>query len=252
MAGPPDLFVLCKNCSSEVSPYITECPYCGARLRKRAPKIERHKGEARPRERRRVRARIRGRARVRALPGFSADARLRPVATIVLVVLSLFGFISLAFVTPADVALRAIDDDPWRYVTSAFIYGNGWYQFAALVAVGIFGWRLELRYGPALVIALFVACGIGGLAVAAAAGTSTLPLGANGAALGLLAAWAIPAVLARRRGEDDDADLLGVLVIFCTVAAMPIATRDADPLAGLTGLLVGATAGLALARVSER
>ena len=41
MAQTPDLFVVCKNCGSEVSPYITECPYCGTRLRKRAPKIER-------------------------------------------------------------------------------------------------------------------------------------------------------------------------------------------------------------------
>ena len=41
MATGPDLFVVCKNCGAEVSPYITECPYCGTRLRKRAPKIER-------------------------------------------------------------------------------------------------------------------------------------------------------------------------------------------------------------------
>jgi membrane associated rhomboid family serine protease len=244
--GRPDLYVLCKNCSSEVSPYITECPYCGARLRKRAPKIERHKGEARPRERRRVRPRLRRRERVRAFPGFAADARLRPIATIVLVVVSLFGFVSLAFVTPSDVALRAVGDDPWRYLTSAFIYGNGWYQFAALLAIGVFGWRLELRYGPALVVGLFVACGIGGLA------TSDLPLGANGAALGLAAAWAVPALIERQRGEDDDVDLLGALVIFLTVAAMPLATRDADPVAGVTGLLVGALTGLVLARVRER
>ena len=41
MASGPDLFVVCKKCGSEVSPYITECPYCGTRLRKRAPKLER-------------------------------------------------------------------------------------------------------------------------------------------------------------------------------------------------------------------
>src|SRR5215212_6685291 len=35
----PDLFVICKNCSAEVSPYVTECPYCGQRVRKRASKI---------------------------------------------------------------------------------------------------------------------------------------------------------------------------------------------------------------------
>ena len=50
----PDLFVVCKNCSSEVSPYVTECPYCGQRVRKRAPKIERGRGEQ-DGQRRRVR-----------------------------------------------------------------------------------------------------------------------------------------------------------------------------------------------------
>ena len=49
MSTEPDLFVICKNCSSEVSPYITECPYCGHRLRKRAPKIERSGHVKRPR-----------------------------------------------------------------------------------------------------------------------------------------------------------------------------------------------------------
>ena len=40
MASSPELFVVCKNCRSQVSPYITECPYCGQRLRKRAPKLD--------------------------------------------------------------------------------------------------------------------------------------------------------------------------------------------------------------------
>src|SRR6478609_11322749 len=48
-----ELSVICKNCGSEVSPYVTECPYCGARLRKRAPKLERRGDalEAKPRRR---------------------------------------------------------------------------------------------------------------------------------------------------------------------------------------------------------
>ena len=41
----PELSVVCKSCGSEVSPYVTECPYCGTRLRKRAPKLERHGDE---------------------------------------------------------------------------------------------------------------------------------------------------------------------------------------------------------------
>ena len=52
MSTGPDLFVICKSCGAEVSPYITECPYCGNRLRKRAPKLDR---EGRVTERRRLR-----------------------------------------------------------------------------------------------------------------------------------------------------------------------------------------------------
>ena len=50
-----ELSVICKNCGSEVSPYVTECPYCGARLRKRAPKLERRGDgfEPKPSKRRR-------------------------------------------------------------------------------------------------------------------------------------------------------------------------------------------------------
>jgi len=50
-----DLNVVCKNCGSEVSPYITECPYCGQRLRKRAPKLrpEGESAELAPAKRRR-------------------------------------------------------------------------------------------------------------------------------------------------------------------------------------------------------
>ncbi|MDQ3725526.1 MAG: zinc-ribbon domain-containing protein, partial [Actinomycetota bacterium] len=43
-----ELSVICKNCGSEVSPYVTECPYCGQRVRKRAPKIDRGSGGTEP------------------------------------------------------------------------------------------------------------------------------------------------------------------------------------------------------------
>ena len=59
----PELSVVCKNCGAEVSPYVTECPYCGTRLRKRAPKLERRGDELLARETRRARRqRARGRA----------------------------------------------------------------------------------------------------------------------------------------------------------------------------------------------
>ena len=60
----PDLFVVCKNCGSEVSPYVTECPYCGQRVRKRAPKLERGE-DAEPRRKQRRRPRLSRAARRR-------------------------------------------------------------------------------------------------------------------------------------------------------------------------------------------
>ena len=55
----PELSVVCKSCRSEVSPYVTECPYCGTRLRKRAPKLERVGDEVRVQEGRRAKRRRR-------------------------------------------------------------------------------------------------------------------------------------------------------------------------------------------------
>ena len=69
----PDLFVVCKNCGSEVSPYVTECPYCGQRVRKRAPKIDRSSGE--PERKRRRRQRKLPRLRAEEIAGIAPDTK---------------------------------------------------------------------------------------------------------------------------------------------------------------------------------
>ena len=56
----PELSVVCRNCGSEVSPYVTECPYCGHRVRKRAPKLQRDGDEITIREGRREKKLRRG------------------------------------------------------------------------------------------------------------------------------------------------------------------------------------------------
>jgi membrane associated rhomboid family serine protease len=146
---------------------------------------------------------------------------------------------------------RSDGGDAWRYVTAAFLYPNAWYQLAVLLAIGIFGWRLELRHGPILVVALFLACGIGGNAIAAAAGQDILIFGAPGAAMGMLAAWAVPDVLRARNDVEHDGDLLGTAVIGVTVAAMPAVVLSASAIATFSGLLIGALAGLMLVRGTD-
>jgi membrane associated rhomboid family serine protease len=256
MASSPDLFVVCKNCGAEVSPYITECPYCGTRLRKRAPKIERDGTVSEPKPKkpkRRGGSKAGGTPRPRAERPAVRDALgARPWATLTLVVLSLFGYLVLSVVGRADIALAGpIEGQWWRVVTSPFVYGSVWYELVAVVAIGVYGWMLERRHGPLAVLALFLLCGAGGIALTALIDPTPLALGGNGAALGLLCAWAVPDLLARARADDYDGDLLGTLVLALVLLLMPLAVSEASAIAGFAGGAAGLLCGLALARTQR-
>jgi membrane associated rhomboid family serine protease len=250
-SGAPDLFVICKSCGSEVSPYITECPYCGNRLRKRAPKLDR---EGRPAEKERRSRRARppvpslGPLRRGEIPGIRIDGR--PYATIALVLASL---VLLVLVEAGVVRLIDItvfgppDGEWWRPVTAAFAYDGNGYAFVALFAIALFGWLIERRHGPLAVALLFLAGGAGGLAVVALTSDFPVALGGNGAALALLVAWALPDVLDRRRGREVDGDLLGAAAIAVVLLALPLAVASADALAGAVGIAAGALLGSVLA-----
>src|SRR5262249_6958215 len=75
-----------------------------------------------------------------------------------------------------------------------------------------------------------------------------LALGGNGAALGLLCAWAVPDLLSRARGEDYDGDLLGTLVIALVLLLMPLAVTEASAIAGFARAAIRLLCGLPLAR----
>jgi membrane associated rhomboid family serine protease len=262
MASGPDLFVVCKSCGSEVSPYITECPYCGTRLRKRAPKLERG---GTPKPPRRARQRL---APLRAgeIPGIRPDRR--PYVTITLVVasvlLTLVGLVGASLLAEDVISgagvttlqawgklalLGPIDGEWWRVVTTQFIYDSTGYEVAALAAIAIFGTLLERRYGWWAPLFLFVVGGGAGMALVVAVEDVPVAIGGNAAALAMLAAWAMPHILARRAGGEDDADLLGVLAIAVLLVLLPLATEQANSLAGLGGGLVGIVVGLGLARL---
>lgn len=247
----PDLFVVCKSCGSEVSPYVTECPYCGTRLRKRAPKIEREGGVPKPPKPPRFgrgskpQAPRLSRLRANEIPGIRAERTERPWATILLVALSVGVWISLAFVARTDLAIVDLSGDPWRFVTASFVNAGAGMQFAAVVGIGLYGWLLERRVGPVAVIVIFFLCGTGGLAAASAIGTEGVLLGSQGAALGLLAAWAVPQVLRRRGGAEDESDLLGTAVIAVVLLVVPWGSHM-SVLAGALGGAIGAVVGLLL------
>lgn len=246
----PDLFVICKNCSAEVSPYVTECPYCGQRVRKRAPKIE--KGGAPPPRPRRVRPPSLPRLRRDEIPGIAVDTP--PYATGALIAVScvlallVLGVRTLQVVDIGGLAPPAFGDW-WRVATTPFVHTNPGYAFIALVAVGIFGTHLERRFGFAAPIAVFCVAGAAGAAVAKATGLVAFEgvLGANGAALGMLAAWLVEDRLAASRGEDRGNDLLGVYVFAAVLVLLSLAEPTASVGAAAGGVAAGAVLGLLLA-----
>jgi membrane associated rhomboid family serine protease len=140
----------------------------------------------------------------------------------------------------------------WRVLTAPFTYDNTGYAFATLGTIALFGWLLERRHGPAPVLALFVIGGVGGAAATAAAYAFPVVLGANGAALALLIAWAIPDLLTLRAGEDVEGDLIGTAVIAAVVALMPLAVKEASWISDGVGALGGLGVGYVLARVRMR
>lgn len=251
-ARGPDLFVICKSCGSEVSPYITECPYCGNRLRKRAPKLDRE-GRVTEKRRRRSPAPSLPRLRGGEIPGIRADSR--PYATILLVIAGLVGCL-LWRTALVDLRQLAIFAKPgthwWRLFTAPFTYDNTGYAFVTLGAIGLYGWLIERRHGRIAVLALFAVGGVGGLAVTAAADAVPVALGGNGAALALICAWATADLLSLRAGEDIEGDLIGTATIGVVVALMPLAVTDASWIADGVGVLAGFAIGLPLARLRGR
>jgi membrane associated rhomboid family serine protease len=249
MAGAPDLFVVCKNCRAEVSPYITECPYCGHRLRKRAPKLDRESAPRRERPRRTPPRPDLGRFRPRA----ASQPRRRGLPYVALGLIAVGALVTLlgkaGLFDVLDIVLFAgIGDDWWRPVTTHLYYGSTAYEVIALGSIFLFAWLLERRHGwwaPLLVTLVGGAAGIGLVLLADPNGFAT---GANDVALALLAAWAVRDLRAARAGEEIDSDLLGVAAIAVVLALVPAAVEEAHPLAGAGGLVAGLVLGLALSR----
>ncbi len=184
-----ELSVICKNCGSEVSPYVTECPYCGARLRKRAPKLER-RGDAlepqRPRRRRRL-----------LPPRPAVLAGDRPYATLV-VILGSAIMLLLQEATGYELfsfggILVPFQEEWWRYLTAPFAYGDVGYLFVVALGLAIFAPGVERRLGIVPTAVLLLACGSLGMLAAVGFANSqdevALLAGGNGIALGMLAAW---------------------------------------------------------------
>ncbi|HEY2718613.1 MAG TPA: rhomboid family intramembrane serine protease [Solirubrobacteraceae bacterium] len=264
MSQGADLFIVCKNCGSEVSPYITECPYCGKRLRRRAPKLPIEGAAERPRRsvlgrrsspaagshdaepplgrpsRRRIQLRLSG-----------IDAA-RPYATIALIVAAcvLWVLLRAGYVEAGRlVIIGPLHGDWWKLFSSQFSYLNGWYEFFTLIVIAVFGWLLERRLGPAVVLALFLGAGVAGALAALALYPEAIVIGGNAGALALLAAWAAPDLRDARNGHYYEGDLLGAGALAALLLAIPFVRLESSWLAGVVGGLLGLLVGLGLPRI---
>ena len=262
--------MVCKSCGSEVSPYVTECPYCGHRLRKRAPELEREGDEIKVRESRRDKRRKakalrqqermlesneRRRPRLAALA--DADAAERPVATIAALLIPAVLLVVQRAVpldaSEAGAIVGPVGDELWRYVTAPFVYVDVGALLVTGAAIGIFGTAVERRIGTLMTATLILACGTLGMLAADAAVSVGLAdflvaAGGNGVALGLLGAWF---VLARAEGENaygERVDVLPAAIAATVLLLLPLVENTADPVAGVVGGLVGSGLGWLAAR----
>jgi membrane associated rhomboid family serine protease len=246
----PELSVVCKSCGSEVSPYVTECPYCGARLRKRAPKLQR-RGEGLEARTRRRRRRLRLGRRLEGL------AAVRPYATIAVLAASAAIILVQRATDKPLIDLGAIagpvGSDWWRYLTAPFVYTDIGYLFVVGLALVLFAPGLERRLGSVATLLLLIACGALGMLAAdgvkTVAGEFLSASGGNGIAFGALGAWFAIRFSETREAIDEDFDLVGVAVATAVLLLLPAFENQANVFAGLAGAIVGLLAGVAAAAV---
>ena len=252
----PELSVVCKSCGSEVSPYVTECPYCGQRLRKRAPKLEREGDEIRDQESRRDRRRRR--RTERSIRTVDLDARPLATAATILIgaVLIVLGRSVPLNIYELGAIVGPVGSDLWRYVTAPFVYDDIGYFLVVALAIGVFGASVERRLGSLATGTLILATGTLGMLAAGAADSagltdSLIAAGGNGVALGLLGAWLMLWGAEAKTHFSEPLDVIGVSVVAAVLLLLPLVEITADPIAGLVGGLVGLGMGSLAARRAD-
>ncbi|WP_249012183.1 zinc ribbon domain-containing protein [Conexibacter sp. DBS9H8] len=247
-SGGPDLFVICKHCGAEVSPYITECPYCGNRIQKRAPKLDRD-GRIAEKRRHRPPSPTLPRLRRGEIPGIRHDSH--PYGTALVVLLSFAGTLlwRTGLVNLSQlVAFGSLQPHYWRVFTAPFVYENTGYAVITIGVIALFGTLWERRHGTLLMAVVFLLGAAAGTAVGLQVSHSLID-GANGAALALCAAWAVPDLRAALAREDYDGDLTGAGVLALVVALMPLVAPEASWVADGVGLAAGIVVGFPVSRL---
>ncbi len=245
----PDLRVVCPTCGSQVSPYVTECPYCGNRVRKRAPKIGSRDDPARKADRVRKRAERRRPKLRESSGGAPGERRLVVVPSLVVASIVLSCLVRAGFISPRRVEVfGSLTDERWKLLTTPFVHLGLAYGFIALASFAIFGARLERSLGRVATLAVWVVAGGAGAWLASIDGASPAG-GALSAAVAVTVARCFSVVEANRDGEEED--LVGPLVVLIVLSVLPAFGAGASWYAIGAGVVVGILTGCVLV-VRER
>lgn len=256
-----ELFVICNNCGSECSPYVTECPYCGHRLRKRAPDLKKVKKQEERDELRASKQAEKKREKLRAQyegggsqkPGaYLSSAGTVPRATTVLIVISVL--ISLVarvddWVSLNLVFLGDLPAHPWQLFTAPLVQGGFAFGAICLTGAAMFGAGIEMRYGPVALVLAWAVCGAFGVLAEWLLAPVPFSNGALAVAVGLMTAWLIVVVT---REDLRDYDAIGLGAVGAVLFALPIATNEASVWTLIGGIVGGALVGAVLMRLPAR
>jgi membrane associated rhomboid family serine protease len=147
----------------------------------------------------------------------------------------------------------AVESEWWRLLTSSFVYATSGYEAVGLTTIALFGWLLERRHGAWATLVVYVLGAVAGAALVVLLDPGDgVSLGGYAPGMALLCAWAVRDLITRRRGGEVGADMLGLGVWFAVFALLPLASVEANALAGVGGAAVGVLLGLSLARMPER
>ncbi|MDQ1585750.1 MAG: hypothetical protein QOH80_1115 [Actinomycetota bacterium] len=134
----------------------------------------------------------------------------------------------------------------YRLLTSAFLHANLLHIALNMYALYLFGPPLEVAFGRARFIALYVLSALGGSALSYAfADPAQSSLGASGAVFGLFGAFF---VVNRKLGRDTR----GLLVLVAVNLAFSFLVRGIDWRAHVGGLITGSLVAAALAHAPRR
>lgn len=257
-----ELFVICSNCSSEVSPYVTECPYCGQRLRKRAPDIKKAKKQEEKHARKEEKRANRKREKIRAqYEGGGTAAYLyspaQPRMTIALVVVAIVssllakaGFSEISEFMDLHLAYyEGGENGLWTFVTTPFLQYWPGYGFVCLGVFAMFGSGIERRFGWWAVLLVWLIGGAFGVAAEALIAPTASTFGAYGAAACAFVTWMI-VVLAQEDLRDKDA--YGLMAVAGVLCALPLATDAASAWTLIGGIVGGGICGGVLSRVNAK